>query len=738
MSWALLIGLVLGLAVALLALIARRAELARMALRVKEREQGVRAGAVAQLQHPVIDLSRCLGCATCVAVCPESVLELVHGQAMVVRGARCQGISACERECPVGAITITLGDLSRRKDVPALTEGLEAVGLPGVFLAGEVTAHALIKTAVEHGTAVAAEVARRTSVAGPPRDGELDLCVVGAGPAGLACSLEAKRPGLRFVTLDQEEGPGGTVAKYPRRKLVLTQPVDLPLHGRLQRSSYTKEELMALWRSIVERHELPLRGGEAFQGLAPGAEGGFEVRTQAGTYRARHVCLAVGRRGSPRKLGVPGEDLPKVAYGLLDAHSYQGRRILVVGGGDSAVETALALAEQTGNEVTLSYRRERFHRIRGRNEQRLRESLEAQRLQVIHSSRVLAIHPGHVELAVASGPGDVIQRLPNDEVFVMAGGLAPFELLERSGVSFDPALHPQQRAPGEQGTGLAKALAIGLALSLATLVFALWNLDYYALPSSGRPTHPKHHWLRPGRGLGLGLGIGATALIGLNLLYLVRRSQRFKLELGSLRLWMTSHVATGVLALLLAMLHGAMSPRDTVGGHAFWALAALLVTGAVGRYFYAYVPRAANGRELQLSEVKARLSRLSAGWDQGQFSERARSEVEALVGRRQWRASLPGRILALLGVQRDLKRVLRRLERAGRELEVAPDQIRETLVLARRAHRVALMTAHFEDLRALLNSWRYLHRWGAVLLVALVLVHVLSALTYGSLLGGGG
>lgn len=235
MSWTLLLALVLALGVALFAALARRNELRRMEQRVADRERAVRHGsAQAQLQHPVVDLSRCLGCGTCVAACPEDgVLELVHGQALVVNGARCVGHAACERECPVGAITVTIANLAERTDVPVLDERLEAVGTPGLFLAGELTARALIKTAIEQGTRVAGEVARRVA-SEPSFDAEtLDLCIVGAGPAGLACALEAKRLGLRFVVLEQEAQIGGTVAKYPRRKLVVTRPVAMPLHGAI-------------------------------------------------------------------------------------------------------------------------------------------------------------------------------------------------------------------------------------------------------------------------------------------------------------------------------------------------------------------------------------------------------------------------------------------------------------------------------------------------------------------------
>lgn len=735
MSWTLLLGLVLALGIALCAAISRRIELVRMERKIHERGRAVRhTSAAAQLQYPVVDLSRCLGCGTCVAACPEDgVLEMVHGQAVVVNGARCVGHSACERECPVGAITVTIANLDKRQDVPVLTEGLEAVGSPNLFLAGEVTAHALIKTAIEHGTAVAAEVARRVSDA-PTRADTFDLCIVGAGPAGLACSLEAKRHGLSFVTLDQEAGPGGTVAKYPRRKLVMTQPVELPLHGRLSRMTYTKEELIELWQQIATEHQLPIRGGEVFQGVERSDDDGYVVRTATRAYAARHVCIALGRRGTPTKLGVPGEDLPKVAYSLLDARSYAGRRILVVGGGDSAVEAAVGLAEQAGTDVTLSYRRESFFRIRARNEQRLQAYVTQGKLRVLLKSQVRAIHPGSVDVEIENGTRTQATSLPNDEVFVMAGGLAPFELLARSGVSFDPSLRAPAEAVVERGTGLTKALAIGFGLALIALLWAVWHSDYYLLSSDARPANAKHAFLRSGRGAGLWFGIGATLLIGVNLMYLLRRSPRWRFQLGSLRAWMTSHVATGILALLCAMLHGAMAPRDTVGGHAFLALALLLVTGAIGRYFYAYLPRAANGRELEIEAVKLRLDHMIEHWDKSQrvFVERVQARLAALIQSQQWQTSFFGRVVALVRGQRELKGVLVELAEDGRREGIPEAQLHETLHLARRAHRTALAAAHYEDLRALLGSWRYVHRWVAVLMIVLIVLHVIYVLTYGA------
>ncbi|GAB4155733.1 MAG: hypothetical protein Fur0037_24070 [Planctomycetota bacterium] len=753
------------LAFALVALLRRRIELAGYAKSLSERSHARSRGShKARLQYPDIDLSRCIGCGACTRACPEDgVLALAYGQAVVVHGARCVGHGLCAAACPTQAIALTLGDLGDRRDLPAVDEKLEAIGVPGLFLAGELTGFALVRTAIQHGQDVAREIARRLAAVpegarrpekalvavgpagleaeetagGQTEDGRVrDVLILGMGPAGFSCALACEELGIDYLAVEQQAMIGGTVAAYPRRKLVLTQPVDLPLHGRLSRLSYLKEELVELWERLCEKHRLKVRLGAAVKAVHRGEAGIFSVETNCGEFRARHVVMALGRRGTPRKLGVPGEDLPKVSYSLLDAEGYEDRRIIVVGGGDSAVEAAMALAEQRGNRVVLSYRKAEFSRIKARNEKRLSEFRASNRLEVVLESDVVAIHEDSVELQRVRDGQKVVERIPNDEVFVFAGGLPPFPLLEAAGVSFDPADRPPETRPVDRGTGLLVALGLTTLAALGLLAAAILRSDYYGLALADRVESPWHPLLRPRGLVGLSAGVLAALLFLANLAYLARRSPRFgRLLPGSLRSWMNAHIFTGLLAFLAVCLHCGFKLRDSVGGHSFLALSIVVTTGVIGRYIYSFVPRRQNGRQADLEELESQVCALSSEWDaigRG-FGAKLRSQIERAIAAEKWKHGLLSRIASLVRSQIRLNRDLRELRAMGRKEGIPSAEVARLIALARRAHRLALQLSHFEEVRGVLASWRWLHRWLALLMVLLTALHVLAAFRYGEI-----
>jgi thioredoxin reductase/NAD-dependent dihydropyrimidine dehydrogenase PreA subunit len=382
-------------------------------------------------QFPYIDPTHCIGCGACVRACPEGdVLGIVGGTAVVVNGLRCVGHARCEKACPVGAITVGLGDLKSREDVPLLDDAGQTT-VPGLYVVGELGGLSLVRNAVFQGRRIVEHLSERLPALALAED-VLDVAIVGAGPAGLSAGLTAAHAGLSSVVLEREPTLGGSLLHYPRRKMVLTQPVELPPWGSLDREEYTKEALLDLFEELVESHTIDVRFGEAVVNVQR-EDGAFLVLSASGgIWRARTVVLALGRRGTPRTLGIPGEELSKVMYRLLDAEGYRGQKILVVGGGDSAAEAAIGLARQPGNEVTLSYRREKLVRLKKKNQDALDALLATGKVRPLFGSQPVEITPGSVRLKVG---GEVVE-LDNDYVFVFAGGVPPFDFLKKIGVRF--------------------------------------------------------------------------------------------------------------------------------------------------------------------------------------------------------------------------------------------------------------------------------------------------------------
>lgn len=379
--------------------------------------------------HPEIDHKICIGCTNCVAACPEQgahqVLGMIRKKAHLVGPTNCIGHGACKNVCPVNAITLVFGTSRRGIDIPLVNPDFQT-NVPGVFIAGELGGMGLIRNAVEQGRQAMASI---IGLLKTPHQNELDIVIVGAGPAGLCATLAATEAKLNYATIEQEE-LGGTVAHFPRRKLVMTQPADLPIVGQMRFKEVQKEELIEFWRDVEQKTGIRINYNEDVKAIEAAADGGFTVKTSKQDYNTRTVLLAIGRRGSPRKLGVPGEEMDKVVYRVIDPQQYQNQKVLVVGGGDSALEAATSIAAETGTTVTLSYRSEAFSRAKPKNRQLVDEMTAAGRLRVLFSSNVKRIDQGAVEMSTEDG----LEEIENDAVVVSAGGILPSAFLRTIGI----------------------------------------------------------------------------------------------------------------------------------------------------------------------------------------------------------------------------------------------------------------------------------------------------------------
>lgn len=384
--------------------------------------------------HPYIDPAKCIGSGACVMACPEKdILGLSNGKGKLINASHCVGHGACAAACPVGAITLVFGTETRGVDIPYVTPNFET-NVKGVFIAGELGGMGLIKNAITQGCQAIDYITCLLRDAGNKDENIHDVLIVGAGPAGIGASLTAFRNKLKFVTIDQDD-IGGTVLHYPRQKIVMTSPVELPMYGKVKLKEISKEALLDLWINVLKKTGLRINTFEKMTGLK-GGDGVFRIATSKGEYLSRHVVLAIGRRGTPRKLGVQGEDLSKVAYRLLDPEQHRDQNLLVVGGGDSAVEAAMALSIQPGNNVILSCRGEAFSRTKPGNKERLDKALSKNVIKVMLNSNVKEITEKDVRISAGAG----VSVIPNDYVYVFAGGELPNEFLKSIGIRIEKKL----------------------------------------------------------------------------------------------------------------------------------------------------------------------------------------------------------------------------------------------------------------------------------------------------------
>jgi thioredoxin reductase (NADPH) len=383
--------------------------------------------------HPVINTGRCIGSGACVKACPENALSIVNNKAVLTDASHCIGHGACLAACPVDAIELVFGTAKRGMDIPFVNPSFET-NVENIYIAGELGGMGLIRKAAEQGKqAIDSMIKEKNNLNGDAKPNDYDVIIIGAGPAGLSASLAAKEHNLKCLTIEQEESLGGAIYKYPRNKVAMTQPVILPIIGRVEMFDISKEELLGFWLRVLRDQELKVNFNERMEAVTK-TDTGYVVKTSKATYHTTNVLLAIGRQGTPRKLEVDGEEQDKVVYRLTDPARYQQKHVLVVGGGDSALEAAISISEQPGTTVTLSYRSEAFARVKPKNRQRLEQAEATNGLTVLLKSTVNEILSKTVTIETADN--DMIE-IANDAVIICAGGVLPTPFLKEIGVMIE-------------------------------------------------------------------------------------------------------------------------------------------------------------------------------------------------------------------------------------------------------------------------------------------------------------
>jgi thioredoxin reductase/NAD-dependent dihydropyrimidine dehydrogenase PreA subunit len=381
--------------------------------------------------HPEIDPNLCAGCGTCTKACPEgTILSLINHKAVLVAPTKCVGHGECERVCPMNAIKLVFGTKTRGMDIPRVTSNYET-NVPGLYIAGELGGMGLIRNATKQGYLAASHAVKSLDIS---KKNDCDLLIIGAGPAGLAASLTAIANKKTYLCIEQNSF-GGTVYNFPRQKIVMSHPFDLPIVGSKKFASHkvSKESLLEYFNSVRQSTGLIIQENVKFESLSQ-CENGFKVKTNHGEYSTAKVILAMGVRGSPRKLGVLGEDLPKVTYNLIDPEQYQKCAIIIVGGGNAGLEAAQMLSTmKLNNTVHLLIRGDKFERANDENIKKVQEISQKGLISVWFNSSVKEIHYDKV---IVNKDGN-IETLINHFVFIFAGAETPHKFLMSLGIDIE-------------------------------------------------------------------------------------------------------------------------------------------------------------------------------------------------------------------------------------------------------------------------------------------------------------
>ncbi len=675
--------------------------------------------------HPVIDTDICIGSLSCLKACPEGdILGIQRGTATLVHADHCIGHGRCAAECPVQAIRLVMGTHERGVDLPELDEFFES-SKPGIHIVGELGGMGLLRNAVRQGLQAAK---RLDQVLPKGRGGDaVDVVIVGAGAAGLATACALHEAGRSYRLLEQGTW-GGTMYHYPRRKIVMTEPATIPGFGKIGKKIISKEELLETWAKAIEKIQVKVEENNQVNGIE-GEDGAFQVHTSKGIISSRKVVLAIGRRGTPRKMGVPGEELQKVTYGFTDAEQYAGRRVLVVGGGDSALEAAIQIAELGSAEVALSYRGAELSRAREANRNKLTALAEGGQLTLLLPSQIKYVTETEVRI---EWEGREL-RLPNDDIIVNIGGDPPDGFLKKAGVEM-------RRYKGEQlgaKTGedyvsevevkkrrrLRRTLALYACLGAVIVAYlASRGWDYYQLPTVSRLRSPMHRAFKSAGPWGHGVGIVATAFMLSNFLYPVRKRTRALTGLGDIRDWLNFHVFVGFMSPLVIAFHAAFQSKNVLATATAGALGIVVGTGLIGRFIYGLVP-SVDGHSEELELIAGRFERLRAQVEPLLAGARERSRLEKLVASATAEVPRSSLIVALLREPASGIRFRLRLVRV-RFLFTSPSQYARFRISVLRLRRLRFQIAFYGGLRNLLRNWRVMHASLAVFLVFVMTVHI--------------
>jgi thioredoxin reductase/NAD-dependent dihydropyrimidine dehydrogenase PreA subunit len=695
----------------------------------KFQEAAARDQNVPQSLYPVINPDICIGSFSCLNACPEGdILGIVNDRPVLVQPAHCIGHGKCAAECPVQAIRLVFGTSERGVDLPEVDQYFES-SRPGIHIVGELGGMGLIRNAMTQGI----QLAERLGATVAPRQmqGAVDVAIVGAGPAGIATALGLRKAGLSFRMLDQTTF-GGTVAQYPRQKVVMSEVVELPGIGKFGKKLISKEELIQSWVYMSRAAKFKVEEGVKVTSIEGEAER-FIVQTSKGPVYARRVVLATGRRGSPRKIGCPGEELPKVAYRLIDPDQYANCSVLVLGGGDSALEAAIQLANESNAIVTLAYRGAAFGKCRQANRDKVAELAKSKRIQVAFNTVVTNILPESVELSVNGRPA----QLDNDYVIACLGGELPTEFLKACDVKLK-RYHGE--ALGESKGDSPKAARAGsprasneakhrrFAWTLfgigALLIAWLWynGGSYYLLPHAARLKSPLHRMLRPSGPFGHGVGIVATAVMMLNYLYALRKRWRGMKGLGDIRYWLSFHVFVGTLSPMVIAFHAAFQSNNQLATATAVSMVVLVSTGLIGRFLVTLVPQR-DGKIIDLADLQRQIQGLQAQVGSMLAGVKRSLSVDLLLDGAMPSVASGSLASLAMAIPDQMVGVPRRLRQVRSHFKT-DTQFEDFSRSVTSLSKVRIQVTFYGVLKRYLAVWRVLHIGLSLFMVLLIVAHI--------------